>query len=76
MQKTAVFSAEKHSFPVSDCRYLSKNRADHDTLGVNLSPRTSLRNFLEVFDKASKWLEIPLPIPNIKIASTKPKENL
>ena len=36
----------------------------------------NLREFLKIFDQASKCIQIPLPTPKVEIGSTKSKENL
>ena len=36
----------------------------------------SLRDFIKIFDKASKELQIPLPKPKVEIGFTKAKDNL
>ena len=49
---------------------------------VNISKReltclvNNLRDFLKIFDQASKCLQIPLPKPKVEIGSTKSKDNL
>ena len=36
----------------------------------------SLRDFLKIFDQASKSIQIPLPKPKVEIGSTKSEDNL
>ena len=36
----------------------------------------NLRDFLKLFDQASKCIQIPLPKPKVEIGSTKSKDNL
>ena len=49
---------------------------------VNFSKREltclvdNLRDFLKIFDQASKCIQIPLPKPKVEIGSTKSKDNL
>ena len=35
-----------------------------------------MRDFLKTFDQASKWIQIPLPKPEVENGSTKSKDNL
>ena len=49
---------------------------------VNISKREltclvdNMRDFLKIFDQASKCIQIPLPKPKVDIGSTKSKNNL
>ena len=49
---------------------------------VNISKReltclvNNLRDFLKIFDQASKCIQFPLPKPKVEIGSTKSKDNL
>ena len=36
----------------------------------------SLRDFLKIFDQASKCIQIPLPKPKVEVGSTKSEDNL
>ena len=76
--------SNKKSFAIKLFQFCDLKRQQRYILQeeVNISKREltclvdNLRDFLKIFDQASKCIQIPLPKPKVEIGSTKSKDNL